>query len=440
MANILILNSGLNGIFNASLAMANRLKCQGHNVDIGCIKDREKHVRDNCFEYFHINAFQVDYRKGLEGISLIKKALISRREYFDSLVDELDFKAFEEHLIEAKIDLVIIDVELHEYIIFLNSKGMPFLLLNQWFSGWQAQDNLPLSSSRLPKSSFQQHSIWAYSRFVRRTKSLIKAITSLGINRRNFILYLAKQMDFDLKFFISYQFPMPFIYKSFPVLSSTHPALEFNKESCSDLFYIYPMVHDKRIEHPSEKFLMDFDFILNKKENENVKLILVTLSSMTNSDHYGIEIILSVLSEMTNYISIISIGPSFDKYGSWSKHKNLFLYESVPQITVLKHADISINHGGIHTINECIHFNIPMLVISGSKYDQNGCAVRISNYGCGISLSPHNLKPDKLIKAIHGLMEKDICKEKMLRLHNSYKKSKSNKIFENYVEEYLVNT
>ncbi len=55
---------------------------------------------------------------------------------------------------------------------------------------------------------------------------------------------------------------------------------------------------------------------------------------------------------------------------------NVILKSSMPQLFLLSNADCSINHGGIHTINECIHYAVPMLIYSGKKYDQNGCAAR----------------------------------------------------------------
>jgi len=63
---------------------------------------------------------------------------------------------------------------------------------------------------------------------------------------------------------------------------------------------------------------------------------------------------------------------------------NVHAFRYVPQLKVLAVADLSINHGGIHTIHECLHFGVPMLVYSGKRSDQPGCAARVHYHGIGL--------------------------------------------------------
>lgn len=44
-------------------------------------------------------------------------------------------------------------------------------------------------------------------------------------------------------------------------------------------------------------------------------------------------------------------------------------YEKIPQLLALAHSDVFINHGGMNSINEGLHFNVPMIAIPRS-HDQ----------------------------------------------------------------------
>ena len=418
--NILILHSGLTGITNACLELANRLKMAGHQVCTGSMKDQKTTITDNSFEHVHIQPVQFNY---------------SERKGYDSIYADLDFPSFDGLLRHKKIDLVLIDMELHEYIIYLRSINMPFVLISQWFSNWRAPNNLPLSSLKTPGSNLQQRFLWSSNRWLGMAKTIGNSIKTRGYNRRNFLLYLAKKLSFDRKEWQSYSFPLPFSYRTFPVLSTTHPDLEFNPQSRPNLFYAYPMVFDRRKEQVDPQFTSDFDRILQEKKASGKKLIVVTQTTMTGGSGDILPKLTAALARFDDYISIVSLGAAYKKYAASLNHKNVLTYPAIPQLLALRHADLSINHGGIHTINECIHFNFPMLVISGKKYDQNGCAARVAHHGCGMSLNRKKCSEDRLYTAINDILTSAKYTTKMSDLHTSYKKAQSVKRLETYLEQ-----
>ena len=126
-----------------------------------------------------------------------------------------------------------------------------------------------------------------------------------------------------------------------------------------------------------------------------------------------------------------------NRYGTSLNRANVLTYQIIPQLHVLRHADLSINHGGIHTINECIHFNIPMLVISGRQYDQNGCASRVHQHGCGLKLRRGELSEQHIYNSIQEVIKNPDYVNKMSALHKSYREAKANKLLEQHIDAFL---
>ena len=64
---------------------------------------------------------------------------------------------------------------------------------------------------------------------------------------------------------------------------------------------------------------------------------------------------------------------------------NVEIYDFVPQLYVLKHSDLFITHGGINSIKEAIHQEVPLLVYPvNPNWDQNGNSARIEYHRLGM--------------------------------------------------------
>ncbi|MBV7332993.1 hypothetical protein KFU94_33145 [Chloroflexi bacterium TSY] len=61
---------------------------------------------------------------------------------------------------------------------------------------------------------------------------------------------------------------------------------------------------------------------------------------------------------------LLSTGPQVSTDDLGTLPPNVKAFSSVPQLDVLRHADLMLCHGGITTINECIFFGVPMIVYS----------------------------------------------------------------------------
>lgn len=425
MSKILIIHSGLTGISNACLQISNRLEKAKHQVWTSAMKNIRKKAEHNGLEYLDVKPIRFNYKFDQEKNK-------NKHVFFDQRMKELDFENFGKIIADYEIDLVLIDIELHEYIMYLNTQKISFMLISPWFSIWKTKNNLPPSSKRINASPLQQEILWMFDGFAGQIKRWLHFFKTRGLSRRNFILYLADKLGFDTDLFVKHHFPLPFSYHSLPILSTTHPDLEIGSHTLTNLHYVYPMVDSHRKEEYSIEFKTDFQSIVPLIQSKSKKLIVVTRSSMNKSNSGMIPKLLLALTEIKDCIAIVSLGKWYKDFQHLHNGKNLFLYERIPQLHTLKYAHLSINHGGIHTINECIHFQVPMLVLSGEQFDQNGCAARVHNYGCGIALYGL-VKHDQLVKSIKTILEDVKYKLKVDALHSAYIKSIENGTLENKV-------
>jgi UDP:flavonoid glycosyltransferase YjiC (YdhE family) len=64
---------------------------------------------------------------------------------------------------------------------------------------------------------------------------------------------------------------------------------------------------------------------------------------------------------------------------------NIHMFSRVPQLSVLKHADLFVTHGGLGSIKESIYYEVPMLVYPlDLHYDQNGNGLKVEYHGLGL--------------------------------------------------------
>lgn len=78
-------------------------------------------------------------------------------------------------------------------------------------------------------------------------------------------------------------------------------------------------------------------------------------------------------------------------------------YRKIPQLTALRNSDVFIHHGGMNSINEGLHFNVPMIAIPHSK-DQFLNAERLKETGKGLVLERKNIKAHILRSCVERLI------------------------------------
>lgn len=116
-----------------------------------------------------------------------------------------------------------------------------------------------------------------------------------------------------------------------------------------------------------------------------------------------------------------------------SQLSNAYFFSGVPQLEVLKKATLFITHGGLGSIKEAIHYQVPMLVYPlDPKYDQNGNAFKVEYYKLGLRGNFKFERKEDLEIKIEKLLKDNIYKTNLAEFKNT--------VTQKYVFENTQNT
>jgi MGT family glycosyltransferase len=104
-----------------------------------------------------------------------------------------------------------------------------------------------------------------------------------------------------------------------------------------------------------------------------------------------------------DYQIIMSVGKKIDISSLQQIPNNYLVRNYVPQLEVIKHADIMISHGGLNSVSEALYYGVPVIAIPLSN-DQPAVAKQLTEQGAGITLSMSDITPEILHSSVHVLL------------------------------------
>ena len=198
--------------------------------------------------------------------------------------------------------------------------------------------------------------------------------------------------------------------------------LEFPHNPPDNWTYTGPMVHEKRVEEcKSDLTVIKIEEIFTLQIKYNKKLIYCSVSTFEKGDANFLHKVIKVVEKCSDWLLIVSLGGKLPIATFEQPPANVFIFDWVPQLTILKRADCSINHGGINSINECIHFSVPMVVYSGKGSDQNGCAARVAYHGLGLRGDKDKDDIETIGQKVRMVLDGDEFTQKMVEMNASYR-------------------
>ena len=188
MAKIFCITSGLTGILNASFELMSRLEAVGHEVICASPKEVCEKVEAQNFSFIqlaplvHFKAPDLPTIDGpLRKFKRFRMRWERKSRMQEKALEQLGTKHFNKILQEQAPDFVIVDVELHEYIMTTYAAKIPFVLLSQWFSLWNRPGLPPILQETIPGKGWKGSAIglrWAWLKIKLQRKKifLIKKI------------------------------------------------------------------------------------------------------------------------------------------------------------------------------------------------------------------------------------------------------------------------
>jgi MGT family glycosyltransferase len=138
------------------------------------------------------------------------------------------------------------------------------------------------------------------------------------------------------------------------------------------------------------------------EELEGKKVIYISLGTINNNfsgfyhmcmDAFGGEDVKVVL----------SAGKKIDVSTFVDIPDNFIVRNYIPQLEVLKRADVFISHGGLNSVSEALYYNVPVICIPISN-DQPMVTKQLVSLGAGIGLKMDEITSDILKESVHKLL------------------------------------
>ena len=143
-------------------------------------------------------------------------------------------------------------------------------------------------------------------------------------------------------------------------------------------------------------------------------LVYVSLGTVNNLKHEFYRNCLEAFGDMPCKV-IMSVGKHVDISSLGRLPANFLVRNRVPQLEVLKRAQVFVSHGGMNSINESTYFGVPLVMVP-QQFEQAFNARRICRQGAGLMLKSSKLTPGTLRSAVQTILADARYKENADRL------------------------
>ena len=162
-----------------------------------------------------------------------------------------------------------------------------------------------------------------------------------------------------------------------------------------------------------------YDFIIDLN---NKKLIYVSLGTVFNNNETAFHFYTNCIKVFTgsDFEVIISTGGGIDASIFKNIPPNINIHNYVPQLEVLKRANLFITHGGMNSVNEALYYGVPLFLIP-MGVDQPMVARQVQKLGAGRMIDADSIDFKTLKKVCIEIIENPSYKESSVRISNSYR-------------------
>jgi zeaxanthin glucosyltransferase len=283
-------------------------------------------------------------------------------------------------------DLILIDSPYTFFALSLFRTGVPFAITESMMNLDRGPDCPPLDSTCIPTGKPLSRLLirlhW-HRYFIKR--ALISIFASRADFNRRFVRQRARTMGANpSRINFNRYFHLGLLEAPEVILSPR--LLDFPRQPAPHQIYAGPSVDLNRQESMSDfSFSRRFaEFVSSRTRGSP----LVYCSLGTGAWRYrGAEQFLQHLLDATrgaDWNLVLAVGTEFDP-AHLRAPPNAMVFQFVPQLQVLRSADLMITHGGMNSVGECAFCGVPMLVYPGTKQiDQAGNAARIVYHQLGL--------------------------------------------------------
>jgi hypothetical protein len=213
-------------------------------------------------------------------------------------------------------------------------------------------------------------------------------------------------------------------FKDIPEIYFYPAQFDFTPNTKKNKFYIGPWVD---IERNEAKFNTGFDW---GKIEVNEFLLCCCMGSQarfydSNIDAFYKKIIEAV-GQRDKYTLIMAVGDN-STIDIEKLPANVHVFNSIPQIEILKKANLMIHHGGMGSVRECVVLEVPMLVYPlDPLIDQHGSAARIEYFKLGLRGNHRRDCSSTILDKIDHILHNPFIKQNICEWSHIFKDVENN--------------
>ena len=392
MRNILFIMAQYSSHFNASFKLAKVLQNKGYTITYLCSGKHAEVVQAQGFAVCEISikTLQISRRK-LWWTNLLKKikskhvqGIIKRLYRKSVLVESI------RQIVDMRPSLVLADsMVLLCFFTGLLRAGVPVVTIHTKVSAFKSSLVPPPSCRLLPGNTLVDRFL---IRFAWRKHLAERAVQNWWRRMANF-----NKDDHSLSMRIArkyHGFPIEFIHsdrafnctiRQLPEILLSPREFDFPRASDEHQIYAGAGVDLLRNDGINDEQYAEFMRVTQSQQFPLIYCSLGTVSTLYRKRAFRFLKRVIAASRNQPFTLVMTLGEAISSNQFKSLPPNVHLFKVLPQLEVLKHADVMITHGGMNSIKECILHEVPMLAYPlNNKWDQPGNSARVIYHGLGL--------------------------------------------------------
>jgi zeaxanthin glucosyltransferase len=422
------------GHLNRSFPVARQLQADGYTIVYGHFGAHElaQQIKQQEFGLHQMQTvpFGVGFDESLhQG---------KRESYLETLLDCLTKRTFHARtadltntLTNLKPALILVDTFLStDFIILyplLARSQTKVVILQNMLSTYNDGLTPPLNSALVPgiASAKAIRKAWQTEHRKRKINLLKQQLTYAGYSRLGLIKWAfnrnklpnAHRIRTDKVFHIGFD--------NVPEWIAAPRAFDFPERKLLPFqHHLNTLVDLDQVEDPAPAYQTAIERIDQERQtNPLIKLIYVSLGTAQEAEKKGAEErffnkLIAVAQMQPNWRFILAVRPEL--VNTFTSSPTVFIFARVPQLHILKRADLFIRHGGLNSVLESILHHVPMLVYPlNTKWDLPGYAARVMAHGVGLMGDLVRDNDTKMTHQIEQLLTDELVKQNLAKISQS---------------------
>ena len=443
-ARIACVAEGLPSVLYPSVELARRLAADGHHVTCVAHPGARELIEHHGLEFRTLPSHGYDDFLATDGRTSALSRLRDLRDRRRRAVESLATDEFLRAISAVEPDLVLINGEMHERIIALSTTGLQIALLNTFVSIWRRPGLPPPHCMVRPGVGWMGTTVgtsllWSVLQVKKWQRVARHRVHHVGCDRVSVLRQLARQSDFDRETDAN-QWLIPFTYRRLPVLSLHASEFEFPHRQPNHVHYVGPMVLASRIDrrlYPADEARLEAILDRRRSGSRTRRLVYAGFGSVFSADLDLVHRAIGIVERRPEWELVISLSDRVTSAEVGRVPERVHVFNWVPQMRVLRAADVAVTHGGINTIDECVISRVPTLVYCGRETDMAGTTARVVHHGLGIAGDRGRDDTSTMCEHIDRLLTERRFSDNLERFERLYSAYAENRIAERTIESLL---